>query len=230
MNGLQINTYRLKITDYLQGATLSASAAENVQYWWLGGPSEYTGPSDMFFGGYPWGKDTGDNPGIDLENLQGLINGTANARPLKLKGYFGNIPNAGSGTTTVTVTLTQGNDGARNGTEDQITGSVPVAWTSNGTSLTATVAAGTTLTGSYNDGGSAVGFSFNVATTRSKTLTKDSDGNFVFELLLGEGLKGVKEASASFASFFSDDQEVNFLVDFGALPVYTVESQSEASR
>ena len=227
MNGLQVNTWRFKITDYLQGATLSASASENVQYWWLSGPSVYAG-SELFFGGYPWGKDTGDSPGIDLENLQGLINGTANARPLKLKGYFGNIPNAGSGTTTVTVTLTQGDDVTRNGTEDQITGSVPVAWTSNGTSLTATVAAGTTLTGSYNDGGSAVGFSFNVATTRSKTLTKDSDGNFVFELLLGDGLKFVKDQVGSFASFFSDDQEVNFLVDFGVLPVYTVETQSEA--
>ena len=75
-----------------------------------------------------------------------------------------------AGTTTVTVTLTQGDDVTRNGTEDQITGSVPVAWTSNGTSLTATVAAGTTLTGSYNDGGSAVGFIYRRSNYHSKTL------------------------------------------------------------
>ena len=81
-----------------------------------------------------------------------------------------------------------------------------MAWTSNGTSLTATVAAGTTLTGSYNDGGSAVGFSFNVATTEAKHVTKDSDGNFVFELMLGDGLKFVKDQVGSFASFFSDGQ------------------------
>ena len=56
----------------------------------------------------------------------------------------------------------------------------------------------------------------------------DSDGNAVFELLLGDGLKFVKDQVGSFASFFSDDQEVNFLVDFGVLPVYTVETQSEA--
>ena len=90
MNGLQLNTFRLKITDYLQGDTLSASAAENVQYWWLSGA--YCDLGEMSFNGWPWGKDTDDSPGIDLENLQGLINGTANARPIKVKGYFGNVP------------------------------------------------------------------------------------------------------------------------------------------
>ena len=227
MNGLQINTYRFKITDYLQGATLSASAAENVQYWWLGGPNEYTGPSDKYFGGYPWGKDTGDSPGIDLENLQGLINGTANARPIKVKGYFGNLPNSGSGNTNIVVKLTHGDDAARSGTEDQVTFTLPFAWSSTGSAMTMSIAAGTTISGTYNDGGAAASVNVNLTQAISKTFTMDSDGDAAFEVQFNSILKDLKTMSASFASFFSDGQQVNMLIDFGALPVYTVESQSE---
>ena len=226
MNGLQLNTFRLKITDYLQGSTLSASAAENVQYWWLSGADGDVG--EKTFNGWPWGKDTNESPGIDLENLQGLINGTANAMPIKIKGYFGNLPNSGSGTTNVRVTLTQGNDTFRSETEDQITGIVAVNWTSNGTTMTATVPAGTSLNGSYNDGGTAVNFSLTTSKAFSKTVTLDTDGNAVFELILGESLKAVKDYASSFASFFSDGQEVNMEVDFGDLAVYTAESQFDA--
>ena len=227
MNGLQINTWRLKITDYLQGAALSASAAENIQYWWLGGPSEYTGPSDKYFGGYPWGKDTGDQPGIDLENLQGLINGTANARPIKVKGYFGNLPNSGSGNTNIVVKLTHGDDAVRSGTGDQVTFTLPFAWSSTGSAMTMSIAAGTTITGIYNDGGAAASVSVALSEIISKTFTMDVDGDAAFEVQFNSILKDLKTMSASFASFFSDGQQVNMLIDFGALPVYTVESQSE---
>ena len=223
MNGLQLNTWRIKVTDYLQGDTLSASATENVQYWWLGGVNSGT------FGGYPWGKDSGDGPGIDLENLLGLINGTANARPIKVKGYFGNLPNSGSGSTNIVVKLTHGDDSTRSGTEDQVTFTLPFAWSSTGSSMTMSIAQGTTISGIYNDGGTAANVNVNLTQAISETFSMNSDGDAAFEVQFNSILKDLKSMTASFASFFSDGQQVNVNIDFGALDVYTAESQSDAA-
>ena len=95
--------------------------------------------------------------------------------------------------------------------------------------MTATVPAGSTMSGIYNDGGSAVNYNIGTSTAYSKsvTLVDDNSGkNAVFELALGEELEHVKDSISSFGSFFSDGQKVNMVVDFGALPVYTADDSS----
>jgi hypothetical protein len=67
-----------------------------------------------------------------------------------LKFTLDSVP-TGSGTATIKATITDGTDGTRTGTEDQISLTVNVAYIGDGTSATLTVPAGT-ATGSYNKG------------------------------------------------------------------------------
>ena len=78
-----------------------------------------------------------------------------------LKFELDSVP-TGSGTATITARITDGSDATRTGTEDQISLTVTVAYTGDGTTGTLTLPAAGIATGTYSKGAAAA-VSFNLA-------------------------------------------------------------------
>jgi Ca2+-binding RTX toxin-like protein len=97
---------------------------------------------------------------LSLQNLKNLFDDDAATvgKSPNLQFTLDTVP-TGSGNATIKVTIIDGSDGTRTGTENEISVEVDVTYLGDGTTATITAAAGGTATGSYTKGdGTSVSF------------------------------------------------------------------------
>ena len=211
-NDVQLNTNKITLTDYLNGD--EGSAVTHSLYTQQDGNNTLV--ADLVGGK------------LDLENLQSLIDGTSTSTPLDLNFTLGNIP-SGSGTSTVTIRLYQGDDTTQIvGTEDYIELAVVVNWSADGTTMTLTLPAGQAITGTYYDrSGTAIELSVsnNEADVLSVTAA-GPDTPATFAVKLSSLLNSLTGQVSGLSSFFSDGGEYTYQVTFGDMTLYDIDNNS----
>ena len=211
-NYTQLNDSKITLTDYLNGD--ESNATTHSLY------AQHDG-NNTLVADLVGGK-------LDLENLQSLIDGTGTSTPLDLNFTLGNIP-SGSGTSTVTIRLYQGDDTTQIvGTEDYIELAVLVNWSADGTTMTLTLPAGQAITGTYYDrSGTAIELS--ISNTDDDVLSVTAAGPdtpATFAVKLSSLLNSLTGQVSGLSSFFSDGGEYTYQVTFGDMTLYDIDNNS----
>ena len=204
INGMQFKNNKAVITDYLDG-----SSSQAVSY--------------SLYGTYAANKLTADlvNASLDYENLSAIISNPGSGNPMDLAFELSNLPN-GSGSTPVTLRLFMGDDTTQDETEDYFEVTLTANWSSDGSLMSISLPANSTLTGKFFDRGGSV---------LSKTYTNISEDIFTVDqegpnrpaslkIRLSSLFDLFPLERAQLVSFLDSDSEFTYQVVLGNFTVY----------